>query len=138
MLPATAISVALAIAVDYSQRIMVHLLLEWLAFAVALLVVAHLVPGFELDSFWSALWAAAAIALVNIFFGWLLFILHIITFPLSVITLGIFWFVVNGCFLYFASFFVPGFRIRNIFSATLAAAILALMHYLMTHISLPA
>jgi putative membrane protein len=115
---------------------MIELLLQWLVFAVALLVVAHLVPGFELDSFWAALWAALAVGLVNIVFSWLIAILHILTFPLTVLTLGIFWFVVNGLFLYIASIFVPGFRIKNIFSATMGAAVLSLMHYILTELRL--
>lgn len=110
---------------------LIQLLLQWLVFAVALLVVAHLVPGFELDSFGAAMWAALAVGLVNIVFGWFITILHILTFPLTMLTLGIFWFIVNGFFLYIASLFVPGFRIKNIFSATMGAAVLALMHYLL-------
>jgi putative membrane protein len=110
---------------------MITILVEWLIFAAALLIVAHLVPGFELKSFGAALWAALVIGLMNILFGWLIAILHILTFPLTVLTLGIFWFVVNGLFLYIASWFVPGFRIRNLLSATLAAAILSLMHFLL-------
>jgi len=128
--------IAKSCGVGYSLGIMVHLLLQWLVFAVALLVVAHVVPGFELDSFGAALWAALAVGLVNILFGWMVAILHILTFPLTILTLGIFWFVVNGIFLYIASLFVPGFRIKNIFSATMGAAVLALVHYILRQLHL--
>jgi putative membrane protein len=115
---------------------LVQLLLQWLVFAVALLVVAHLVPGFELDSFGSALCAALAIGLVNMCLSWLIVILHFLTLPLTILTLGIFWFVINGLFLYIASIFVPGFRIKNLLSATMGAAVLALMHYLLHELHL--
>src|SRR6202035_5809050 len=66
---------------------MLNLLLRWLLHALALLLVAWLVPGFHFTSFASILIAALVIGLLNATLGLLL---KIITFPLAIITLGIF------------------------------------------------
>ena len=62
-------------------------LLRWMLGAVALLIVAHVVPGFYVRSFGWALLAAAVIGLVNATIGLLA---KVLTFPLILITLGLF------------------------------------------------
>lgn len=104
---------------------MVRVLLNWLLSAVALLAVAWLVPGFELRGLGSALVAVVAIGLVNATVG---FVLKILTFPLTVITLGIFWWVLNALLLWLASSIVPGFVIHGFGSALLGAIALALVN----------
>ena len=112
----------------YAVPTMVRLLLNWLLSALALLLVALVVPGFEVESFGSAMWAAVVIGLLNMTIGWLL---QILALPLTILTLGLFYFVVNGIILYLASAFVPGFRIRSFFAAFLGALVLTLVHYLL-------
>jgi len=85
---------------------MTHLLINWLLSAVSLVIVAHLIPGFQLSGFGAALIAAIVIGFVN---GTLGLALKIITFPLSILTLGIFWFVINALMLKLAAALVPGF-----------------------------
>ena len=70
-----------------------RLLLQWILSAIALLVVSHLVPGFHVAGLVPALIAAVVIGLLNATVG---LILKIITFPLSILTLGIFLLVING------------------------------------------
>jgi putative membrane protein len=106
---------------------MIRLLIEWLLSALALIVVAFVVPGFEVAGIGSALWAALVVGLLNVTLGW---VLHFLTFPLTLLTLGLFYFVVNAIILYIASGLVPGFRIKNFGSALLGALVLALVHYL--------
>ena len=112
----------------YAVSTMLRLLLNWLLSALALLLVALVVPGFEVESFGSAMWAAVVIGLLNMTIGWLL---QILALPLTILTLGLFYFVVNGIILYLASAFVPGFRIRSFFAAFLGALVLTLVHYLL-------
>jgi putative membrane protein len=85
---------------------MLNLLADWILSALALLVVAHVVPGFEVAGFGAALVAAIAIGLANATLGVLL---KILTFPLTIFTLGIFWFIINAFMLKIAAGLVPGF-----------------------------
>jgi putative membrane protein len=102
-----------------------RMLVNWLLSAIALLIVTYIVPGFRVDGILSALIAAVVIGLFNATIG---LFLKVITFPLTVLTLGIFWFVVNAIVLKLASLFVPGFHILGFFPALLGAIILSLIN----------
>ncbi len=103
------------------------LLLHWFLNAVALVVVAHFVPGFEIKSLWYALLAVLVIGLLNATIGLLL---KIITFPLSILTLGLFLLVINAIILLFASKILPGFEIHGFIPAFLGALALAVISML--------
>src|SRR3954471_22458563 len=79
-----------------------RLILNWILSALSLMIVAHLVSGFELSSFWSALFASLVIGSANATLG---LILKIVTFPLTIVTFGIFWFVINALMLRLAAVF---------------------------------
>ena len=72
---------------------MLRLLVQWLLYALALLVVSSLVPGFDVWGLGPALVAALVIGLLNATVG---IFLKVITFPISILTLGIFLLVING------------------------------------------
>ncbi len=101
-----------------------RLLLHWVLSALALLLVAHLVPGFHVAGFVPALIAALVIGLLNATVG---LFLKIITFPISILTLGIFLLVINGVMILIASAFVPGFHVTGLGPAFWGAVILALL-----------
>ncbi|MHB8417574.1 MAG: phage holin family protein [Myxococcales bacterium] len=105
-----------------------RLLLRWILSAVALLIVAWLVPGFTIRSFGSALVAVLVIGLVNATIG---LILKVLTLPLTVVTLGLFWWILNAFLIWFASSFVPGFTISGFGSAFVGAIVLALVNLLL-------
>jgi putative membrane protein len=111
---------------------MIRLLLRWFLQAGALLIVAYLVPGFRVTSFWSALLAALVIGLLNATLGLLL---KIITLPISILTLGIFFLVINALMLRLAGTFVPGFGIATFGAAFIGAIVLALLHVLFESIA---
>jgi putative membrane protein len=102
-----------------------RLLLNWLLSAISLLIVSRLIPGFYVRDFTAALIAALVIGLVNATLG---LILKIITLPLTVLTLGIFWWVINALMLIFASNFVPGFAVRGFWPAFWGAVVLSLLN----------
>jgi putative membrane protein len=104
---------------------MTHLLVNWLLSALSLVIVAHVVPGFQISGLASALIAAIVIGFVN---GTLGFLLKIITFPLTILTLGIFWLVINALMLKVAAALVPGFRIEGFLPAFLGAIVLSLVN----------
>jgi len=104
---------------------MIKLLIHWVLSALCLLLVAHFVPGFYLSGFGSALIAAVVIGLINSTLG---ILLKILTFPLTILTLGIFWLVINALMLKFASIFVPGFVVRGLWPAFWGGIILSLLN----------
>jgi putative membrane protein len=104
-----------------------RMLLHWILNAVALMVVAHLVQGFVITSWVSALIAVIVIGLLNATFGLLL---KIITLPLGILTFGIFFLVINAVVLKFASVFVPGFQVQTFGAAFWGSLALAVLHLL--------
>ena len=108
-----------------------HWLLHWLLSAVALLIVANIVPGIEVDSFGSALAAAVVIGLVSATLG---FFLKLLLLPFIIITLGIIYFLINGMMLMLASALVPGFRVRGLMAATGGSIVLTIVDYLLSRL----
>lgn len=106
---------------------MIRLLLHWILNAIALLVVSRYVDGFVVTSFVSAMIAVIVIGLLNATLGLLL---KIITLPLGVLTLGLFFLVVNAIVLWFSSKFVPGFAVHGFKAAFLGALALFVLHML--------
>jgi len=83
------------------------------------------VPGFVVRGFGTALIAAVVIGLVNATIG---LALKILTFPLTILTLGIFWLIINALMLMLASAFVPGFKVQGFLPAFLGAIVLSLVN----------
>ena len=100
------------------------LLLQWFLYALALLIVSKIVPGFQVAGLWPALIASLVIGLLNATVG---LFLKIITFPLSILTLGIFLLVINGLMILLASKLVHGFRVNGFWPAFWGAVVLALL-----------
>lgn len=106
---------------------MLRLLVRWILDAIALLIVAWLVPGFKVANLPSALIAVIVIGLLNVTLG---FLLKLITLPLGILTLGLFFLVINALILKLASGVVPGFYVNTFGAAFIGAAVLALLHML--------
>jgi putative membrane protein len=108
-------------------------LLHWILNAVALLIVSHVVQGFEISGdtptrkLVSALIAVIVIGLLNATLGLLL---KIITLPLGILTFGLFFLVINAVILKFTSAILPGFSVTTWTAAFLGALALALIHLL--------
>jgi len=106
---------------------MANLLLNWLLSTLALVLVTRIVPGFEIESFWSALLASVVVGIVNATIG---LILKVVTFPLTILTVGLFWFVINALMLRLAAAIVPGFDINGFLPAFLGAIVLSIINLL--------
>jgi len=106
---------------------MLRLLANWVLSALAVWIVSRLVPGFTVTGPVAALIAALVIGLVNATVG---LIVKVITFPLTVLTLGLFWLVINALMLELASAFVPGFHIANFWAAFWGGIVLSLVNML--------
>ena len=109
-------------------------LLHWILSAVAVWIVAHLVPGISVSGPQAALIAALVIGLINATVGLLL---KILTFPLTLLTLGLFWFVINALMLELASSFVPGFQVQNFVAAFIGAIVLSIVSSLLQWLFMP-
>ncbi|QDL52882.1 phage holin family protein [Rhodoferax aquaticus] len=96
------------------------LLAKWLLSAVALLAVAHLYSGVDVQSFGSALIAAFVIGLLNVF---LRPVLVVLTLPVTVVTLGLFLFVINALMFWSAAGILDGFHVRGFGAALIGSLI---------------
>jgi putative membrane protein len=96
------------------------ILAKWLLSAMALLAVAHFYSGVVVTSFVAALIAAFVIGLLNTIVRPIFVIL---TLPLTVITLGLFLFVINALMFYMASGLLEGFKVKG-FTAALIGSLL--------------
>lgn len=103
---------------------MIGLLLHWAISAASLMIVAYLFPGIQLQGLGAALIAPIVIGLINATIG---FILKIVTFPLTVLTLGIFWLIINALMLQLAAALVPGFFVAGFWAAFFGAIVLSIV-----------
>jgi putative membrane protein len=101
------------------------LLLNWVLSALAVWIVSKLVHGFVVHGAAAALIAALVIGFVNATLG---LFLKIITFPLTLLTFGLFWLVINAAMLELASAIVPGFEVRGFGAAFIGAIVLSLVN----------
>ena len=112
-----------------------RLLLNWVLSAVAVWIVANVVRGVSVSGPGAALIAALAIGFLNATIGLLL---KILTFPLTLVTFGLFWLVINALMLELASALVPGsFQVRGFWAAFIGAIVLSLVNVLLKWIVFP-
>jgi putative membrane protein len=90
----------------------------------SLSVTAFLVPGIHIENFVSAAVAALVICIINIF---LKPILQLLSLPITILSLGLFYFIINGFLLMLASWIVPGFSIDNYGWALIASLCFSLV-----------
>ena len=102
-----------------------RMLLHWLLSAIALLLVAHFVPGFHVEGLTAALIAVVVIGLVNATLG---LILKVLTFPLTILSFGLFLLVINAAMLMLASEFVPGFLVDGFVPAFIGAVLIFVLN----------
>ncbi|MEH2143515.1 phage holin family protein [Nostoc sp.] len=112
---------------------MQHFLLTWLGTAVALLITSKIVDGFIVNNFVVALVAALVIGLVNAFIRP---ILRLLTFPITLLTFGLFTFVINALTLWLASGLTPGygFEIKGFLPALLGSIVLAIVSSIINYL----
>jgi putative membrane protein len=96
------------------------ILVRWLLLAAALLLVAHLYPGVVVQSFGAAMIAALVLGLFNAVLRPLLVLL---TLPVTLLTLGLFLFIINALMFYFAASVLDGFSVRG-FGAALVGSLI--------------
>jgi putative membrane protein len=103
---------------------MLRLLARWVVNAAALLLVANLYPGVQVTSFLAALGAALVLGLVNAVIRPLLVLL---TLPVTILTLGLFLFVINALMFWLVAEMVPGFAVAGFLAALLGSLLYSLI-----------
>ena len=111
---------------------LVHWIVNWLLGALALWLVAQIVPGIQIRDFKTALLATVVIALVDITIGP---ILRFIAFPITFLTLGLFRLVLNALLLKLASMVTPGFRIDGFLNALLGSLVLTILDIVLRRVA---
>jgi putative membrane protein len=103
---------------------MIKLFIHWVLSALVLMLISRFVPGFHVHGLQPALVAALVIGLLN---GTLGLLLKIITFPITILTLGLFLLVINALMIRLASHFVTGFHVGGWIPALWGAVALSLL-----------
>ena len=105
-----------------------RILLRWIIMTAAVIIAAYLIPGVRVASFFSALWVALFLGIVNLL---LKPILILITLPINILTLGLFTFVINAALILLASYFIKGFQVAGFWWALIYGIVLSIVHYLL-------
>lgn len=110
-----------------------RLLITWLINAAALFALPHLIDSVRVSNFWTALFAALVLGLVN---ALLRPILIFLTLPVTVLTLGLFILIVNGLMFWVVAHMVPGFHVAGFWSAVGAALLYSVISWALSSLIL--
>jgi putative membrane protein len=107
----------------------VRLLLVWVINTVALIAVAYLMPSIHVSSFGAALVAALVLGLVN---AVVRPVLVLLTLPVTVLTLGLFIFVLNGLLFWMVGTWLEGFDVGGFWSGVIGALLFSIVSWLLS------
>jgi putative membrane protein len=110
---------------------MVKAMISWLLKALALIAVAYIVPNIYVANIWIALVAALVIGLANVLIKP---ILVIFTLPITLITLGLFIFVINGLLFWAVGHFLQGFEVRTVLAGIVGAIVYSVISWILSAI----
>ncbi|HEX7219283.1 MAG TPA: phage holin family protein [Burkholderiales bacterium] len=106
-----------------------RLLLVWLINAVALIAVAYLMPSISVSSFGAALVAALVLGLIN---AVVRPVLVLLTLPVTILTLGLFIFVLNGLLFWAVGAWLEGFNVGGFWAGVLGAILFSIVSWLLS------
>ncbi len=104
------------------------ILINWLISTLAILVAAYLIPGVQIQNYWTAIVLAVVLGLIN---AVIKPILVIITLPINLLTLGLFTLVINAVVILLAAAIVPGFTVASFWWALLFGLVLSLVNWVL-------
>ncbi len=107
---------------------MKNFLIKTLIVAAAVILASYVLPGVAVDRFTTALLVALALSLLNFFVKPVLIIL---TLPITILTLGLFLFIINAFVIVLAGKLVTGFRVDSIWWALLFSVLLSFFAYIL-------
>jgi len=103
---------------------MINIVIRILVTALALLLVERLVPGISVSGLYPAIIAAVVLGLLNLIARPILVVL---TLPITIVTLGLFIFVINALLFWFAASFISGFVVTGFFAALVGSVIVSII-----------
>ena len=95
---------------------------------VGIMITAYLIEGITVSGFFAALFSAALLGILNAFFRPILFIL---TLPLTILTLGLFTFIINAVLLMMVSGVIRGFEVHGFWSALFGSLLISIISWLL-------
>ena len=110
------------------------MIVRWVILTGGILMASYLLEGIQVRGFGSAMLAAAALGLLNVFFRPILFIL---TLPINILTLGLFTFVINALLLMMASGVIGGFQVTGFWTAVMGSVIISGINWLISSFITP-
>jgi len=105
------------------------IIMRWIILTAAITIASYIIKGIYIEGFFSALFAAAILGILNSFFRP---ILIIITLPLNILTLGLFTFIINAVLLKMASGVIGGFEIHGFWPAIFGSLIISAVSWLLS------
>ena len=103
------------------------LFIRWLILTLAIILASYLIPGIRVTGFFSALFTAAILGILNVLFRPILLVL---TLPINLLTLGLFTFVINALMLMMASGVVSGFAVESFWSALFGSLVISAVNWI--------
>jgi putative membrane protein len=113
---------------------MIRLLVVWLINAIALIAVAYLIPSIQVSSFGAALVAALVLGLIN---AVVRPVLVLLTLPVTIVTLGLFIFVLNGLLFWMVGAWLEGFEVGGFWSGVFGSIVFSLVSWLLSALVMP-
>ena len=110
------------------------MLIHWIALTLALLIVSHLYSGIRIASLLTAIVAAAVLGILN---ALVRPVLQFFALPITFLTLGLFYFVVNGLMLYWTASLVEGFAVRSFWAAILGSIFVSILSLILNSVLQP-
>lgn len=110
------------------------MIVQILIIALAVMLTAAILPGIEIKNYWSAIVVAIVLALLNYFVSPVMVFLSI---PITILTFGLFLFVINAFIIMLAGYLVDGFKVLGFWWALLFSIVLSIISYLLEMILLP-
>lgn len=104
------------------------ILIRWLTTTAAILATAYVLDGIRVSGFFSAIFAAATLGILNAFFRPIALLL---TLPINILSLGLFTFIVNALMLKMASGLIPGFDVYGFWTAIFGSFLISVISWLL-------
>ena len=107
------------------------LLIKWFIMALSVMVASYIIPGVNVKGFFTAMWVALFIGIVNVLVKpFLIFI----TLPINILTLGLFTFVINALLIMLASSVIKGFEVKGFWIAMIFSVVLSVINFIFGHV----
>ncbi|HOF56924.1 MAG TPA: phage holin family protein [Syntrophorhabdaceae bacterium] len=107
------------------------LLIKWFIMTLSVMVASYIIPGVNVKGFFTAMWVALFIGIVNVLVKpFLIFI----TLPINILTLGLFTFVINALLIMLASSVIKGFEVKGFWIAMLFSVVLSVINFIFGHV----